>query len=55
LEKTVFYIKEKFPEIFIIADAKRGDIGNTSTQYAKAFFETLLPFDAIRLRHIWER
>jgi orotidine-5'-phosphate decarboxylase len=46
LEKTVFYIKEKFPEIFIIADAKRGDIGNTSTQYAKAFFETL-PFDAI--------
>jgi len=46
LEKTVFYIKEKYPEIFIIADAKRGDIGNTSTQYAKAFFETM-PFDAI--------
>lgn len=46
LEKTVNYIKEKYPEIFIIADAKRGDIGNTSTQYAKAFFETL-PFDAI--------
>ncbi|NSW45659.1 MAG: orotidine-5'-phosphate decarboxylase [Bacteroidales bacterium] len=46
LEKTVFYIKEKYPEIFIIADAKRGDIGNTSAQYAKAFFETM-PFDAI--------
>lgn len=48
LEKTVNYIKEKYPEIFIIADAKRGDIGNTSTQYAKAFFETL-PFDAITI------
>lgn len=46
LEKTVFYIKEKYPEIFVIADAKRGDIGNTSKMYAKAFFETL-PFDAI--------
>lgn len=46
LEKTAFYIKEKYPEIFVIADAKRGDIGNTSTQYAKAFFEAL-PFDAI--------
>jgi len=46
IEKTVFYIKEKYPEIFVIADAKRGDIGNTSAQYAKAFFETL-PFDAI--------
>ena len=48
LEKTVNYIKEKYPEIFVIADAKRGDIGNTSTQYAKAFFETL-PFDAITI------
>ncbi|MGQ9846466.1 MAG: orotidine-5'-phosphate decarboxylase [Bacteroidales bacterium] len=46
LERTVNYIKETYPEIFVIADAKRGDIGNTSTQYAKAFFETL-PFDAI--------
>lgn len=48
LEKTVNYIKENYPEILIIADAKRGDIGNTSTQYAKAFFETL-PFDAITI------
>lgn len=46
LEKTVHYIKETYPDIFVIADAKRGDIGNTSTQYAKAFFETM-PFDAI--------
>lgn len=43
LEKTVHYIGD---EHFKIADAKRGDIGNTSMQYAKAFFETM-PFDAI--------
>jgi orotidine-5'-phosphate decarboxylase len=43
MEKTVHYIG---PDHFTIADAKRGDIGNTSTQYAKAFFETL-PFDSI--------
>jgi orotidine-5'-phosphate decarboxylase len=43
MEKTVRYIGD---EHFKIADAKRGDIGNTSTQYAKAFFETL-PFDSI--------
>jgi orotidine-5'-phosphate decarboxylase len=43
MEKTVHYIGD---EHFTIADAKRGDIGNTSAQYAKAFFETL-PFDAI--------
>lgn len=41
LEKTINYIKEKHPEIFVIADAKRGDIGNTSANYARAFFETL--------------
>ena len=35
------YIKVNYPEIFIIADAKRGDIGNTSANYAKAFFNTL--------------
>lgn len=40
LEKTITYLK-KYPEILVIADAKRGDIGNTSTQYAKAFFGTL--------------
>ncbi len=41
LEKTVQYIKSNHPDIFIIADAKRGDIGNTSANYAKAFFNTL--------------
>jgi orotidine-5'-phosphate decarboxylase len=46
LEKTVKYIKENYPEIFVIADAKRGDIGNTSKMYAKAFLENM-PFDAI--------
>jgi orotidine-5'-phosphate decarboxylase len=43
---TVKYIKENFPDIFVIADAKRGDIGNTSKMYAKAFLENM-PFDAI--------
>lgn len=38
-EETVKYIKEKYPDIFIIADAKRGDIGNTAKMYARAFFE----------------
>lgn len=46
LEKTVRYIKENHPGIFVIADAKRGDIGNTSKMYAKAFFENM-PFDAV--------
>lgn len=46
LEKTVMYLKSKHPEIFIIADAKRGDIGNTSNLYARAFFERL-DFDAV--------
>jgi len=46
LEKTVEYIKSKYPEIFLIADAKRGDIGNTSNLYARTFFEKL-DFDAI--------
>jgi orotidine-5'-phosphate decarboxylase len=46
LEKTVNFINEKYPDIFIIADAKRGDIGNTSQMYAKAFFEKM-PFDAV--------
>lgn len=41
LEKTVGYIREKYPEQFIIADAKRGDIGNTSGLYARAFFEKM--------------
>lgn len=46
LEATVRYIKENYPDIFVIADAKRGDIGNTSKMYARAFLENL-PFDAI--------
>ena len=40
-EKTVSYIKENYPDQFIIADAKRGDIGNTSAMYARTFFEEL--------------
>jgi orotidine-5'-phosphate decarboxylase len=46
LKKTIDYINEKYPDIFTIADAKRGDIGNTSTRYAKAFFEDL-NFDSV--------
>jgi len=48
LEMTVTYIRETYPDLFIIADAKRGDIGNTSQMYAHAFFKTL-DFDAITL------
>ncbi len=40
-EKTVNYIKENYPDQFIIADAKRGDIGNTSEMYARSFFDEL--------------
>lgn len=39
LERTIGYIRENYPEMFIIADAKRGDIGNTSKLYARTFFE----------------
>ena len=46
LQKTINYINENFPEQFTIADAKRGDIGNTSSMYAKAFFEDL-NFDSV--------
>ncbi len=38
-EKTVAYIKQRYPDQFVIADAKRGDIGNTSEMYARTFFE----------------
>lgn len=41
LEETIKYIRAKYPDQFIIADAKRGDIGNTSRMYAKTFFERL--------------
>ncbi|MBN2742668.1 MAG: orotidine-5'-phosphate decarboxylase [Marinilabiliaceae bacterium] len=46
LEKTVNYIRYNYPDLFIIADAKRGDIGNTSGMYAKAFFDAM-DFDAV--------
>ncbi|MFC4635773.1 orotidine-5'-phosphate decarboxylase [Dokdonia ponticola] len=48
LEKTINYLNEHYPEQFTIADAKRGDIGNTSTRYAKAFFESL-NFDSVTI------
>ena len=46
LDATVRYIKENYPDIFVIADAKRGDIGNSSKMYAKAFLDNM-PFDAV--------
>jgi orotidine-5'-phosphate decarboxylase len=46
LERTIKYLNLEYPEVFTIADAKRGDIGNTSKMYAKAFFEDL-GFDAV--------
>jgi orotidine-5'-phosphate decarboxylase len=46
LEKTIDYLNNLEEPVFTIADAKRGDIGNTSTQYAKAFFEQL-NFDSV--------
>lgn len=46
LQKTIAYINQNYPDIFTIADAKRGDIGNTSSMYAKAFFEDLV-FDSV--------
>ncbi|MGB0980698.1 MAG: orotidine-5'-phosphate decarboxylase [Winogradskyella sp.] len=46
LEKTINYLNKNYPEIYTIADAKRGDIGNTSSMYAKAFFEDL-GFDSV--------
>jgi len=46
LKRVMGYLNNKHPEIFTIADAKRGDIGNTATRYAKAYFETY-NFDSI--------
>ncbi|GLB50624.1 orotidine-5'-phosphate decarboxylase [Neptunitalea lumnitzerae] len=46
LQKTIAYLNENYPEVFTIADAKRGDIGNTAAMYAKAFFEDM-SFDSI--------
>lgn len=48
LKRTIDYLNERYPEQFTIADAKRGDIGNTSSRYAKAFFEDL-NFDSITI------
>ena len=48
LVKTVRYLRENYPEQFIIADAKRGDIGNTSQMYARVFFQEM-DFDAVTL------
>ena len=48
LEKTIKYLNQNYPDHFTIADAKRGDIGNTSTRYAKAFFEDL-NFDSVTI------
>jgi orotidine-5'-phosphate decarboxylase len=48
LEKTIKYLNENYPDHFTIADAKRGDIGNTSTRYAKAFYEDL-NFDSVTI------
>jgi orotidine-5'-phosphate decarboxylase len=48
MERTVQYIRDTYPGIFVIADAKRGDIGNTARQYAKAFFERM-DSDAVTL------
>ena len=46
LKKTIDYLNRHYPEIFTIADAKRGDIGNTSSMYAKAFFQDM-QFDSV--------
>ncbi len=48
LKKTIDYLNDTHPEIFTIADAKRGDIGNTSARYAKAFFQEM-GFDAVTI------
>lgn len=48
LEKTVAYLGAEYPEMLVIADAKRGDIGNTADRYAKAFFE-VMDFGAVTL------
>lgn len=46
LHQTITYLNDNYPELFTIADAKRGDIGNTASKYAQAFFEDL-NFDAV--------
>jgi len=46
LERTIAYLNDSYPDHFTIADAKRGDIGNTSGRYARAFFEAM-SFDSV--------
>ena len=46
LEKTIQYLNSNYPEVFTIADAKRGDIGNTSKMYAEAYFNAF-EFDSV--------
>ncbi len=46
LERTVDYIRSNYPDMFLIADAKRGDIGNTSAMYARTFFGAM-DFDSV--------
>jgi len=46
LERTVDYIRTNYPDMFLIADAKRGDIGNTSAMYARTFFGAM-DFDSV--------
>jgi orotidine-5'-phosphate decarboxylase len=48
LEVTVDYIRSNYPDLFIIADAKRGDIGNTAAMYARTFF-SVMDFDAVTI------
>ena len=48
MEKTIDYINNHYPEIFTIADAKRGDIGNTSKMYAQSFFAEM-NFDSVTI------
>ena len=48
LQRTIDYLNRDYPHLFTIADAKRGDIGNTSTRYAKAFFKDL-NFDSLTI------
>lgn len=52
LEATLKYIKNNYPDILVIADAKRGDIGNTSRMYARAFLKNLILM-LLQLLHIW--
>ncbi len=54
LEMTINFLREKYPDLFIIADAKRGDIGNTSRMYAHTYFNTL-DCDAITLSPLMGR